>query len=458
MGTQLILLVGTNPLPIWVAWQYLHKLLEPPVAVRLVYTENTQDEVKRLHAELRDAVFLPDIKTSPGDPAVVRDNIRVAIEPLPPETASIHVHYTGGTKVMAVETVTGLERYREQLRGSFRIDTSYLDPRGDTGPTLINQQGHRLVKDTRQTLLTDLRQIAQLNGFVTGPFVHRYYNRQGRQTRSYPKPAELIEPQMQAGRKVLTEAQAKWVGILAGRNSKWDQTFPQKEEENFIYPEHAGVFSLPEPLQPWQQNLLPLINAMYPHCPWDIATGILSYPARSATSLQVRADLEHMHRFFQGVWLEYAAYDALQQALEHIAKQNNARTNYKLSHGVYIRRAESEHRGQRPRGDNIKPFELDVVAVLGYQLLVVSCSVATGEKEIKQKAMEAIIRARQLGGDEARAIVLCRASKETATNVQAEMEDEMGSDALPLQIWGVQRWNDLWRHFHNYLRNDLHWT
>ena len=165
-----------------------------------------------------------------------------------------------------------------------------------------------------------------------------------------------------------------------------------------------------------------------------------------------------MHRFLQGIWLECAAYDALQQALEHIAQQNHMRTNYDLFQEVYIRRADGQNRKKGLRGDRIKPFELDVVAILGYQILVVSCSISWRESDIKKKAMEAIIRARQLGGDEARALVLCGARREAADNVQAEMEDEIGSDDLPLHIWGTNTWNDLQKRFQDYLRNDLSWT
>ena len=293
MSTQLLLLVGTNPLPIWVAWQYLHKQLAQPVEVRFVYTENTQNEVERLRAKFSGAVIRPGIKTSPGNPAVVRDNIRVAVDPLPPDLSHVHVHYTGGTKVMAVETVTGLERYRAQVRGTFQVDTSYLDPRGDTGPILINHQGHKLVQDTRQTIQPDLRQIAQLNGFVTGEFTHLYYRGNASIRKTYPAPAKPSEQERQAGREVLSNVRDrnKWSSIFTDRESRWRQTFRQDEEENLIYPEQAGTFSLPEPPQPWQQSLLSKLKAVYPHCPWDVVQGTLSYPARNTASQQGKEDL-----------------------------------------------------------------------------------------------------------------------------------------------------------------------
>ena len=116
-------------------------------------------------------------------------------------------------------------------------------------------------------------------------------------------------------------------------------------------------------------------------------------------------DLEQMHKFFNGIWLEYSTYDAFKDALEKISTRNPCRS-YKLFHNVYARRDDST------RGSEVKVFELDVIAVLGYQIVVVSCTVGSRQEMIKQKGMEAILRARQLGGDEARAIVLCSTDSE----------------------------------------------
>ena len=48
MGTLLILTVGTNPLPVWVALHHLKDNLPHPIHVRLVHTKETRDERDRL--------------------------------------------------------------------------------------------------------------------------------------------------------------------------------------------------------------------------------------------------------------------------------------------------------------------------------------------------------------------------------------------------------------------------
>ena len=79
-------------------------------------------------------------------------------------------------------------------------------------------------------------------------------------------------------------------------------------------------------------------------------------------------------------------------------------SKYAIFHNVHVRRTTTE--------DSVRDFELDVVAMLGHQIVVISCTIDQGtglEGLIKQKGMEVLHRARQLGGDEARAIVLCGA-------------------------------------------------
>ena len=76
MATQLIMTVGTNALPIWVAWHHLKDKLEKPIKVRFIYTADTTDEKDRLVEYCQGADFGKHIKTSPGDPATVRGDIR----------------------------------------------------------------------------------------------------------------------------------------------------------------------------------------------------------------------------------------------------------------------------------------------------------------------------------------------------------------------------------------------
>ena len=370
MGTQLILTVGTNPLPVWVAWYHLKEKLLQPIKVRFVHTEETTNEKDRLMQNCQGASLLNPVQTSAGSPYTVRTNIMAILNNLPNETTCLHIHYTGGTKVMAVETVAAIEA---ALPDGIYLDTSYLDPRKATGPAIVNRAGTPWVKDTRKDVDPDLSRIAELNGFELGPFTHQYWDQGSKsyQKENCPAPKELDQDQLNRGAEA-----------LCGRH-------------------RMGV---------------------------------------------------------DPTLLEYGAYDAFKTALDRISTRNAARKNYKLFHNVYVRRA-------RATDQRVRPFELDVVAVLGYQIVVISCTrdsdlaqiKDSDSAQIKKKGMEAIIRARQLGGYEARAIVLCRAHLNDAKLIEDELKDEMGSASEPLQVWGRNTWQSLSTHFQQYLQSDLHW-
>lgn len=454
MATQLIMTVGTNALPVWVAWYHLKDQLEQPVKVRLIHTPGTKDEKDRLKIYCRDANFLDSISTSPGNPEKVHDDVQVVIDTLE-EFTHLHVHYTGGTKVMSVETVASLEYGLSEENVEYY--TTYLDPRGDEGPIIVDSYGNTYgPPDARNGVLVKLGKIAKLNGFELGEFEHQYHiGGKNYDIEVCPAPGIPTPEQLEAGQIVLDavcdqDVRRNFQHIFSYQDSDWNPTFTSQDGE-FIYPDDAGMFTLPNDANPiWQSDLLPELNKVYLKCQWDTTVGTLQYNGNHTATAAQKMDLKHLHKFFNGIWLEYAAYGAFEKALKKICEENLVRSNYQLFHSVHVRRANAMDL-------KVRPFELDVVAVLGYQIVVVSCTFSGYPNTIKQKGIEAYHRAKQLGGDEARAIVLCSANPQYQSFIQDELQDETGSTGTPLQVWGTDRWYDLSNDFYNYLRDDLHW-
>lgn len=462
MATQLILTVGTNALPVWVAWHHLKDKLEQPVSVRFVHTENTESQMESLKDYCTGADFnLDPIQTDSGDLSVVRDDIERSIFKDFGE-GTLHVHYTGGTKVMGVETVSAIESVLRQ--NGYSLETSYLDPRGDNGPRIVSRS-EELVPDTRIGIPVEpgegepehiaLERIAKLNGFELGEFEHRY--RIGRERHDYvtcPPPGIPTDEQLSAGNIVLgamcdNTKRNDFQRIFSNQRSLWNQVFKSKDNK-FVYPNDQDPFTLPDNAASiWQDYLFPVLNTVYPNCPWDIGTGTLQYDCNRTATNEQNEVLEQMDGFFNGIWLEYAAYDAFKKVLKNIAHGNSDRGNYKLFHSVYVRRA-------NPMDMRVRPFELDVVAVLGHQIVVISCTTSRNAGVIKQKGIEAYHRAKQLGGDEARAIVLCNADPIDQPFFQDELQDETGSRDVPIQVWGWDVWPQLNEEFIDYLKT-LEW-
>lgn len=379
MATQLIMTVGTNALPVWVAWYHLKDKLEDEtddVLVRFIHTAGTTDQKNLLKGYCKHGTVLDAIETDSGDPEVVWDNVaRHIYDDFAVDEGIIHIHYTGGTKVMGVETVTCIEA---NLRDGYTVEASYLDSRHPDGPRIVSYNG-TLIDDARIGVTLNLKEIAKLNGFDVGPFT---YTDRGGTNRNCPEPNTLTQEQI-------------------------------NEASQYV----------------------PLLFEGYAGQPGDI-----------------------------GDLLEFAAYDAFKRALKKIYNGNPDRCNYQIYNKVYGIRDGAK-----------KPFELDVVAVLGYQVVVVSCDASNPEAarynrdhenycgtsyqtSIKRKAMEVYHRAKQIGGDDARAIMLCNCNQNTAEIIEEELADETGSTDIPLQVWGTNTWPHLQIHFSDYLKLGLKWV
>ena len=477
---HLVLTVGKNPLPVWVAWDRLTNHWESQgheVAVQFVYTPGivgSENEKKRLKQCCVNAgvTVRGDIQTDARNPdrTFIEQGIRNAMLP---DFTDLHVHYTGGTQAMGVATVYAMTEVQRNLLGEQReidVDASYLDPgRGalttSTSPPAIVSWNHDpLIQDTRVGIAPDLTQIANLNGFRTGPF------------RSQDKPYDCPAPsppnnlRLKAGAVVLDNyrgpvEQEFRNNFPKERSGIWWATF-HPHNDDFVHTHTCRNLLLNANQSQWENEILPAVNAAYPFCQWNCVTKTLNYPGNRAASPSQggtlnsqKDDLEEMDKFFTGHWLEYAAYAAFKDTLENI-KNGNSQREFDLYHNVYV--------AQQGTGIANRHFELDIVAVLGYQVVVVSCSLTSNKSDVKQKAMEVYHRAKQLGGDEARAVVLCVADANDTGQVEKELEDETGT-RRPLQIWGrqiprrggrgpVPDMADLRSKFDGLCRGYLHWN
>lgn len=89
---------------------------------------------------------------------------------------------------------------------------------------------------------------------------------------------------------------------------------------------------------------------------------------------------EDFCKWLDGAWLESYVLHIVQNLPDEVRPQE-------VFHGVKTKEID---------------FELDVVAVRGYQPFVFSCTTAGERSALKLKLFEAILRARQIGGDQAR--------------------------------------------------------
>jgi len=82
-------------------------------------------------------------------------------------------------------------------------------------------------------------------------------------------------------------------------------------------------------------------------------------------------------------------------------------------------------------------FELDLILLNGYHLTGVSCTVSYKKDSCKAKGFEIILRTRQIGGDEARAILITRSNRNQTQLLQEELVYETGGSHDNILVLGI---------------------
>lgn len=101
-------------------------------------------------------------------------------------------------------------------------------------------------------------------------------------------------------------------------------------------------------------------------------------------------------------------------------------------------------------------FEFDVAAMRGYQLFAISCTTGSNKGLLKSKLFEAYVRARQMGGDEARVGLVCCAPENNPENnpelIQSEIEETWDAQGK-LQVFGAEHLPNLSEHLREWFNS-----
>ena len=156
---SLILLVGSNPLP-----NYLAACALRPQRAVLLYTSEVEQPMRRLKRAIQAA--LPDIEASSEhvadatDPRAVAEATQRALEIAP----GAYLNYTGGTKVMAAHALRVFYQ-----RGGKRERALYLDEGGCAGPPMLRFDDGNLALLARHGVSLKLSTLLELHGVKYSP-------------------------------------------------------------------------------------------------------------------------------------------------------------------------------------------------------------------------------------------------------------------------------------------------
>ena len=419
---HLILLVGTNPIPNYVVAMYAAK--NGASHYYLVHTlesgaqQATQDIAEALRRQLiKRRIELNKITLVPLQDAsnskTIHSDLKTVLCTIPANEGII-LNYTGGTKAMAIHSYTWLKENRPDQS---KVFFQYLDARShsivtdwgripetedmrndpnvsmDTINTMLELHGYELLSigtdDPHPTIALMLGKLIENDQIETFFEMKRllrmiYYDVKGICTTKNRLMNQLKDPTAQAAKAELEE-------LLKSKGFLKDilNSFPH---ENRILNEDGTLWT----------------------------------PTESSSNNDVaRRTKGCIHDYLDGKWLEFHVLRAMKDIV--FSKGLTAGKHFGHSMKAY-------------KAIGSKDFELDLFVLRGYQLTGISVTTA-GLSEAKSKAFEVMHRARQIGGEEARGILVANLWEDKV----AEMEKDItflltGSTSDYFKVIGREDW------------------
>jgi hypothetical protein len=368
---HLFLLVGSNPLPDWVAARLL---LREQGKLYLVHSDETLPAARQLAKYLMGEPYnyvQPDYVhvNNPYEAGSVYNAIKNKLGQI--QRGVVGLNYTGGTKVMSAHSHRALDR--ELPQGLPPAVFSYLEAATCTMRFDHLQVGFLVGLDAATKL--SLIQLFKLHdeGFTL------------------PPPTKKVKAI--AAAELLIQAHGHFNGQRAWRdfceaNLKYPRGRPVSRMGKRPGDIKADADAQTVPLS-LSGGLTRIADELLKNCP----AGSNTLGAVVTGGQWGFKDAEELAGWLDGGWLEHY--------VTHLIAEN--KTEYKVDD--YGRNVVT--RLPRLSLSNPYEFEIDVAAMRGYQLHVFSCYSGSDKKLSKQKLFEAFTRAQQLGGDQSRAAVVC---------------------------------------------------
>lgn len=336
---NLILLVGTNPLPNYVAARLL---LQPNGEIHLVCSSDTESIAGRLEKQFaRDGLRCkrrPVVDES--KPRDIYDAIRPIVAAM---QGSVGLHYTGGTKAMS------LHAYRAVKNARANAVCSYLDAH-DLKMVIDDGMGDGRDAEipVRYAVTPKIQEVIELHEI----------------TLAKPPKQKPILPEVAKAIKAVMDRDNEW--------REWTQTNLRRAKNKFISEGQLKKLDIPSS-NPVFADICSAFENL------GATNTTLEAWARASGVFEPRKEMEDFAKWLEGEWLESFVLDCLLQ----IAKEchlHDCAMDFKSS----------------------DKFQFDVAAMRGYQLFAISCTTSKDKDLCKSKLFEAYVRAKQMGGDEAR--------------------------------------------------------
>lgn len=367
---HLVLLVGDNPLPNYIAAKML---LKEGGTIHLVHSTDTADKADCLERRLTPInIQKISLEKKEADSNFILNKIKNKVEELTKKHPdhNFGLNYTGGTKAMSVHSYRGLF----DASGVDNPIFSYLDARNLK--MLIDRENDspKSVPVKEQVKLEELFKLHDL------PWKE---NKNPNYTPVLPDAAEeflnaylSITPR---DTDSIAEQWWKWCKEKLYPNTK-DRYGFWIEETELAKINGISLDGAPEKIKQVLQKY-EILNS----------NGELCLQASQKQGFTLLSDC---CAWLSGIWLEHYVLHQIQRISENCSDIHESAMSFHID-------------DPNNRDDRYDRFEFDVAFMRDYQLFALSCTTASDKATCKQKLFEAHLRARQLGGDEARIALVC---------------------------------------------------
>ncbi len=416
---HLILLVGSNPLPNAVAGLLL---TAEKATITMIHSQDSHGIALNLKPWIegkKPAVKIRMKEVDESDPVCIAKQVEEALQEI--QSNSVGLHYTGGTKTMGVHAYRAVEQRAKEQQSRPRTHFSYLNAR--TLEMIIDPDDSASGASASKTCVGDkiqisLEELLALHGWEL-------------------KPSPSCKPVLPGTAQALINLHAKGPQIWRDWKNEvlYDQCkIGQKANNNWKNQYDLNRLTL---CLPTTGALAEVACAIHK----ELGQGggnLCLQSAAGQCNYGVRTD--EFCNWLDGKWLESALLAVLQECADTL-NLHDALMNVKPLMRV-------------------TDFEFDVVAIRGYQLFAFSCSTARDTRgdrsRLKRKLFEAVIRARQMGGDEACVALVCCSND--PEGLQAETRNlflDAGGDER-IKVFGQQHLADLKKHTKAWIKQQSH--
>jgi len=416
----LISLVGSNSVPVYCLNKYLLgefrtqeecKQIPKPNKLLFVFSDDTkiyyEGIKKRLENECENMIEVCNLQSNQNYADMIEKQIKEKLDEInsKDEIKTIILNNTGGTKPMAIYSTVAVYRFAKKHSNVQEIEC-YIDPNQNKirinsliHPEKYNSNNNYLPRDKdlrfylRDTTMEDILTIhgMPLNYYGTNnekllpnfyenikiiskkklkEFAYNILNKDEYQT-EYTNFFSLLRMLEYMSKENNYKLYMKLLKEYYGIELDEDRRINPLNKENF-----KNIFNsyLEKKESSWLKESLPSI------------TEILD-------SINNGDDAEDIYKFLSGTWLEYYIMIAAEEAIE----KAGLKEEIKLFHS-FVCYLDKNNKGSH--------FEVDLIALKGYQLIAFTCTTDSTKPLTKSKSFEGLHRVEQLGGEHAKLCIV----------------------------------------------------